>query len=487
MSNTKGQKRPPGRSSRGFLTAGANATATLADKLRTLPGKLLHGALRSVRRAPRNAASAIRRELFADQEIRAVEIGPKKRNLRRIYSLAIMGVAILLVLAWLNNSKTYGAAVVIALGLGAAFVIWMGHRRLLATVFAVGGWLLSTPLLAAASASGLDAADARLRIATSNESIIGTGIAVWVCAMLIRSRQPWLTILNCWVLYVAALLSFSDFAPRYSLAGGWLVLVLYFVWRAGWLIALWDRLRGRRGLGRDYDAASEEQYQVYEELDGLPRGFVRMYQTAVSPARKQMSGVGNTRARVSERIGLVDERSEEYKAAGALDVLVCGATGLFYVSALEMPGRIAVTAGARRRITVDGAAVDSELADIARNARALSEALRVEVTSLVAMCGARFPDNTLGVLPIAITLPGQRASVSLTLIDPALLARRIPFGRPVFTTHQVQRVLHRTNMRLFVANSLDSDDRKKKRRKKVAGRKNRCCTRRTGGFHESSP
>jgi len=410
-------RRLPGRLLRGLRSGVQAGVRRLSRRVRTLPGSWV---------------AAARRGVAAQRTIRPEPIGPRQRNLRRIYSIALIGVAILIVLARLNNAEGFSTAFFIALLLGLIFVAWTGYRSALATAAAIGWWLITTPLVSLAAAAGLPPQEALLRAATSNEAIIGTGIAVWVSAVLMRSRRTWLTIMVCWVLNVTAVLGTAFVAPRFALVGGWVAIALYLAWRSGWLLAAYDRLTGRARMGRIFEVATEEQYEVYGQLTELPNSFVRLYQLAIPP---------------------------EFTPATTLDAVVAGPTGLFHITAVDGLGRIAVNTSERRRVTVEGAAIDAELSDIARTAQALARALRVEVVPLVAMCGSTFPDGTHGLISIAVTLPRRTVSesgrntdvVPLTLIDAQLLARRIGFGPPVYTAGQVQRIIHRANTVLWPA------------------------------------
>jgi len=217
---------------------------------------------------------------------------------------------------------------------------------------------------------------------------------------------------------------------------------LYIAWRAGWLLRIYDKARGRARLGRLFETATEEQYEVYGQLTELPSSYIRLYQLAVPT---------------------------DYKPATTIDALVIGPTGLYQVTAVDGLGRIAVNVSERRRVTVEGAAIDAELTDIAQTARALARAIRVEVVPMVAMCGSTFPEGSHGLLSIAVTLPGKSDVVPLTLIDAELLARRIKFGPVVYTTGQVQRILHRVNEELWPA--AGAPDRRAGRRRRVIGRR----------------
>ncbi|MGH3545651.1 MAG: hypothetical protein ACRDPW_06975, partial [Mycobacteriales bacterium] len=185
------------------------------------------------------------------------------------------------------------------------------------------------------------------------------------------------------------------------------------------------------------EVATEEQYEVYGQLTELGNSFVRLYQLAIPP---------------------------EFRPATTLDAVVVGPTGLFHITAVDGLGRIVVNTSERRRVTVEGAAIDAELTDIAGTAQALARALRVEVVPLVAMCGSTFPDGTHGLISIAVTLPRRSGAsnqdtaaernadvVPLTVIDVELLARRISFGPAVYTAGQVQRIIHRANTALWPA------------------------------------
>ncbi len=437
-------KRNPhqGRSSR--AVRGARRHRLVMELPRQLAVRALRRVKTALRAAVRNvwrgiagagpaAAAALRRSVATARTIRPEPIGPRKRNLRRIYSIALLGVAALIVVARINNAQGFSTAFFIALLLGLIFIAWTGYRSALATAAAIGWWLITTPLISLAAASGLPAQEVLVRAATSNEAIIGTGIAVWVCAVLMRARRSWITILGCWFLNVAAILATGALAPRLALAGGWLAIALYLAWRAGWLLAAYDRLNGRARMGRVFQVATEEQYEVYGHLAELGNGFVRRYQLAVP---------------------------DEYNPATTLDALVVGPTGLFQITAVDGLGRIVVNTSERRRVTVEGASIDAELTDIARTAQALARALRVEVVPLVAMCGSTFPEGNHGLISIAITLPPRQATESretkadlipLTLIDAELLARRIAFGSAVYTTGQVQRIIHRMSTVLWPA------------------------------------
>ncbi len=431
-------RRLPATLLRGLRNGVRSGAAGLWRRARGLPRACVTGSIR-----------LLRHSVTSQRTIRPEPIGPRKRNLRRIYSIALIGVAILIVLARINNAEGFTTAFFVALLLGLIFIAWTGYRSALATAAAIGWWLATTPLVSLAAAAGLPSQEALLRAATSNEAVIGTGIAVWVCAVLMRSRRTWLTIMVCWAINVIAILATAFVAPRFALAGGWVAIALYLAWRAGWLLAAYDRLTGRSRMGRIFEIATEEQYEVYGQLTELGSSFVRLYQLATPP---------------------------EFKPATTLDAVVVGPTGLFHVTAVDGLGRIAVNTSERRRVTVEGASIDPELADIARTAQALARALRVEVVPLVAMCGSTFPEGTHGLISIAVTLPRRSATgsqntvphqnsesgqnpeagqntdvVPLTLIDAELLARRISFGSPVYTTGQVQRIIHRANTTLWPA------------------------------------
>ncbi|MGH3428735.1 MAG: hypothetical protein ACRDQZ_14400, partial [Mycobacteriales bacterium] len=451
-----GRKRSQGRG-----VSSARASSRLAmDIPRSLPGlalRKLNAGIRSIARrgwrgvvsAGPNAVTALRRSINDQRTIRPEPIGPKRRNLRRIYSIALVGVAGLTVIARVNNAKGFTTAFFIALLLGLIFIAWTGYRSAVATAAAIGWWLVTTPLISLLAAAGLPTQEALLRAATSREAIIGTGIAVWVCAVLMRARRSWVTITVCWILNVAAIGGTAYLAPRYTLVAGWIAIALYLTWRAGWLLALYDRGTGRARMGRAFEMATEEQYEVYGHLADLSSSFVRLYQLAVP---------------------------DEYKPATTLDAIVVGPTGLFHVTAVDGLGRIAVNTSERRRVTVEGAAIDGELTDIARTAQALARALRVEVVPLVAMCGSTFPEGSHGLISIAVTLPGRPVgddgpsrtdTVPLTLIDAELLARRISFGSPVYTAGQVHRIIHRANTVLWPA--AGAPDRRARRLRRGRG------------------
>ncbi|MGH3545256.1 MAG: hypothetical protein ACRDPW_04965, partial [Mycobacteriales bacterium] len=221
----------------------------LARGLRTAVGGGARGAWRRITAVPGATAAALRGSVSRQRTIRPEPIGPRKRNLRRLYSIALVGVAVLTVLARLNNAQGFATAFFIALLLGLLFIAWTGYRSALATAAAIGWWLITTPLVSLAAAAGLPSQEALLRAATSNEAIIGTGIAVWVSAVLLRSRRTWLTIMVCWAINIVAVLGAAFVAPRFGLAGGWLAITLFLTWRAGWLLAAYDRLTGAARIG----------------------------------------------------------------------------------------------------------------------------------------------------------------------------------------------------------------------------------------------
>jgi hypothetical protein len=364
-----------------------------------------------------------------ERELRPSPIGLPTGQLGRVYSYALYGVAILTVLAFVNNRTHFAGAFLLALALAAMFVVWSAHRSIFLTSAVVLWWAATAPFVALLTTEELSYQLLSVRMASSTPLFWATGAAVWLAALLMRARRPWLALLMGWIVAFIPIAAVSRFwRGDYSYYVAWGVLALYLAWRSGALRSLTDVLKGRAGLGRDYTEATEAQYQAYKQLNALPRGY-RVHRQLQRPG-----GGGGAR--------------------GVVDALVVGPTGVFFVAALEVAGEITVAAGRPRRILAAGKPLDRALIEIATTARALRQELNLELTTLVSVYGGEFPNR--GLLAARARLPkgdGDEGEVGqgpeeLTLIDCELLADRVRFGAPVYTAGQVARATSRVRRRL---------------------------------------
>jgi hypothetical protein len=338
------------------------------------------------------------------------------KNYRRAYSLALVGVGILTGLALLNNRQALATAMLIAFGLGAAFVAGAVHRSGLATALVIVWWSATAPAVSLLASLRLSGASLLTQFTAGTSSIIITGLAVWLVAVLMRATRPWLTILTCWLINFVAIGLGTSLAPNYALACGYLAIATYLYWRSGALLQIVDRVRGQAYRNRILDDASDAQRETFERLRGVNKDMQVLYNLA-APA--------------------------DFGAVLPVDALVVGPTGVYTVFAVDALGRVRVNVHARSRVSVEGRSIDKLLYDVASTAFAISEALRVEVTPIASMVGASFPGEYPGIIPIATSPKSANGVVELTLIDPHLLVDRLYYGEPVYTSGQIATIVHR--------------------------------------------
>jgi hypothetical protein len=339
-----------------------------------------------------------------------------RKNYRRAYGIALLVAGALTGLALLNNRQALGTAMVIAFGLGAAYVAGAVHRRGVATALAIIWWIATAPAVSALASLRLGDANGLARFTAGTSTIIITGLAVWLVAALTRAPRPWLTILTCWLITLVAIGIGTSVLPNYALAIGFLATGGYLYWRSGALLQIIDRMRGHAYQSRLLDDASDAQRETYERLRGVGKDMQVLY-NIVAPA--------------------------DFGAPLPVDALVVGPTGVYTVFAVDALGRVRVNVNTRNRVSVEGRSIDALLYDIASTAFAISEALRVEVTPLASMVGATFPADYPGIIPISTSPKSASGVVELALLDPHLLVDRLFYGESVYTTGQVATIVHR--------------------------------------------
>lgn len=358
--------------------------------------------------------------LRAALEPAAADIHPAaprpRKNYRRTYGIALLVVGVLTGLALLNNRQGLGTAMLIAFGLGAAYVAGAVHRSGMATALAIIWWIVTAPAVSALASLRLDNASGLARFTAGTSSIIITGLAVWLVAVLTRAVRPWLTILTCWLITFIAVGIGTSLLPNYALIIGCLATAGYLYWRSGALLQIVDRLRGQAYQNRLLDDASDAQRETYERLRGVSKDMQVLYNV---------------------------EAPADFGAPLPVDALVVSPTGVYTVFAVDALGRVRVNINARNRVTVEGRSIDTLLYDIASTAFAISEALRVEVTPLASMVGATFPAEYPGIIPISTSPKSANGVVELTLLDPHLLVDRLFYGESVYTSGQVATIVHR--------------------------------------------
>lgn len=405
-----------------------------AGALRTRGGAVLGWLGNPIKETFASIGAAIRTE----RTLEAVPIGPGRRQLSKVYSYALYGTAILILLAWFNNRPGFAAAVLLALILALVYVVWAAHRAVFLTVAVVLWWLVTGPFIAVLTVDDMNVQQlAKAQITSSMPLFWATGVAVWMIVLLMRVRRPWLAMLNCWAIVSSTILAVSYWDSGNAFYVAWSALALYLGWRSGLFLAIWDAVRLRTSLGRDYEDANEAQYVAYKEINRLPRAYRTFRQLAVP-----------------------DVGASEYA-----DALVAGPTGLFYIAALEAEGEITVSAGRPRRVLVNKKNIDKQLVHIASVARDLRSVLDLDLKTIVILNGGEFPNR--GLLSATARPPNlgdekdnsdeTHKSVTmegpepLTLLDPELLMQRLKFGPTVYTVGQLQRVVHRIRVRLVPA------------------------------------
>ncbi|NUS71925.1 MAG: hypothetical protein HOQ05_00810 [Corynebacteriales bacterium] len=387
----------------------------------------------------RSLVADVRESVHTERALRPVPIGQPRKRTARAWTYATVGVAVLIVLAFFNNREFFASAVIAALALGLMYVCWMLYRGIVSLLIVLVLWGAGGPLAAFITTEISAPGDFSAHLTSTMPLFWSTGAAVWLAAVLLRVRRPWMMLLASWALALVTIMLVAIVSKDFAYYAAWLVLAVYVLWRGGWLLAAADQFTGRAKVGADYEEATEGQYALYRDLAKLGQGFERFVQVKIAEPDKRATesdgdSEGEKEAKVPEKADPVENGTSQ-----ALDALIAGPTGLFYLAVLEAGNDITVSAGRPRRVLVEGKPADDQLRVIAQNARALAAATELEVVTLVMVHEGKLPNRGL----LATQSRADGVVVEMTLLHADLIARRIKFGPPVYTVGQLRRIVHR--------------------------------------------
>ncbi len=349
-----------------------------------------------------NVPSLLHRIRTRFGEIRPAR-APAPINRRRVYAYALIGVAFLIGLAWLNNRSGVAAACLVALVIGLLFVAAQTHRALLTTALAILWWISTAPAVGLLSTAGLPASDLRQAVSQAAVTNVGLGVVVWLSAVLIRSPHPAATVMACWLLNLIVVMAASVVLPGEAWVAGYVVTVGVLAHRSGLLA----RPRSRRGGGAP-DPDDETQAAVFEAVDRMPPAFAVKYGLPVGDGDRDTT-------------------------------VVTGPTGTFALTGLIAEDAVrGVSRGTR--LASGGRRLDADINAAAYAAIHLKELARTPVLPVLVVTG-EFPDGLLRL----VTEPRRGQSVEVLVIRADLVAGRLAYGSRILTTGQVSRIMRRLN------------------------------------------
>jgi hypothetical protein len=323
---------------------------------------------------------------------------PASLNRRVVYSTVLVAMAVLIGIAWLNNSDRVAVATLLALILGVLALVAATRRTLLTMAVAILWWCGTAPAVALISAAGLPTSQLELVMSSATTTNIGLGVVVWLAAVLMRAPRPAFTVMACWVLNLLVVIIFSLLLPAQAWLAGFVVTVAVLVQRSGALA----RLRSvRRGVPVSGDAP---QAGVTAATERLPRGFAVQY--------------GLTLPDVDGEI-----------------TVVIGPTGTYALSGLAA-GRPVRTVSDHTRLAMGSRRLDARVNAAAAAALEVQELIRTPVRPALVVVGDEFEEGLVRLT----ARPRPGTSMETIVVRDDLAAGRLAYGPAILTTGQVSRI-----------------------------------------------
>jgi hypothetical protein len=195
-------------------------------------------------------------------EIRPARARPPA-SLRRTYGLAVVGVAMLSLLALCTDRSRLALGFAVAVVLAVLWVAWTAHRALVTTGLALVWWFITAPHVGLLAAGGNGPAHVSFAMSPAIATVGALGVVSGLVAVLSRAPRPALTVLLAWATNVTAGWAASYLLPNYAWAVGYVLTIAVLAWRAGFPLR-------HRNRGCPPGVIPE----LYKLLAAVPGGYV---------------------------------------------------------------------------------------------------------------------------------------------------------------------------------------------------------------------
>jgi len=307
---------------------------------------------------------------------------------RSTYGYAVIGVAVLTMLAWCTDQSRLALGFAVAAVLGVLWVAWTAHQALVTTALALVWWFVTAPTVGVIAATGIQGVEALAAVSPATATIGLLGVVVGLVAVLSRAPRPAMTVMVAWVTNTVAVVAASYVLPTVAWTIGYLVTLAVLMWRTGF------RLRGRN-RARPAGVPAE----IYESLAAVPGGFV----------------------------GALED-----PANGPVTVLVAP-SGTYSVTVLAVPGTVRATQRGTR-LLLDGRTLP-KVGLAVRSARSAAKRLRTQVHPVLVVLSAEFEAG------LARLTADDETDVLVIRGD--LVTGRLSYGSAVLSGGQINRLIRR--------------------------------------------